>query len=82
MWNFASFWKISQMVYFKNRFAKNRTGIPYSISHWNIKFYVINQCKWFIFWIPNNLYLDFNFQVDEIHILRETSDDLFLACQF
>ena len=23
----------------------------------------------YFFWIPKNLYLDFNFQIDEIHIL-------------
>ena len=68
------------MVYFKNKIAKNRTGIP--LCHWDIKSYLINQCQWLIFWIPNTLYLDFNFQVDEIHIFKETSDDLFLSRQF
>ena len=70
------------MVYFENKFAKNKTGIPYSICHRDIKLYLINQCKWLKFWISNNLYLDFNFQVKEIHIFRDTSDDLFVARQF
>ena len=70
------------MVYFKNTFAKNRTGIPYSLCHWDIKLYLINQCKCILFWIPKNVYIDFNFQINEIHIFRETHDDLFLARQF
>ena len=32
--------------------------------------------------MPKKLYLDFNFHIEEIHILRKTSDDLFLARQF
>ena len=55
-------------------------GISYPICHWDIELYLINQC--ILFWTPNNLYLDFNFQINEIHIFRETSDDLFLARQF
>ena len=35
-----------------------------------------------LFWIPNILYLDFNFEVDEIDTFRETSDNLFLAHRF
>ena len=69
------------MVYFKNTFARNRTGIPYHMSLRH-KIILINQCKCILFWIPKNVYLDFNFQINEIHILRETYDDLFLACQF
>ena len=70
------------MVYFKNKFAKHRTEIPYPICHWDIELYLINQCMCILFWITNILYLDFNFQVDEIHTLREKSDNLFLAHQF
>ena len=32
--------------------------------------------------MPHNLYLDFNFQSEEIVIFKETSDDLFLSHQF
>ena len=46
------------------------------------KIILINQCKCILFWIPKNVYLDFNFQINEIHIFRETYDDLFLARQF
>ena len=63
-------------------FTKNRTGIPFLIFHWDIELYLINQRQCILFWIPNNLYLDFNFQIDKIASFRETSDDLYLASQF
>ena len=57
-------------------------GISYTICHWDIELYHKNQCKCILFLIPNILYLDFNFQINEIHIFKETSHDLFLARPF
>ena len=41
------------------------------------KIILMNQCKCILFWIPKNVYHDFNFQINEIHIFTETYDDLF-----
>ena len=54
------------MVNILNNFTKNRTGIPYTICHWDIELYLINQRQCILFWIPNNLHLNFNFQIEKI----------------